>query len=202
LLHLLFVSIFALSVWVHWYKSISCLYLWDVLNFWQNCSDLTIWEGETFFSFTESEKSIQNNLKAQILFLYVFWLPFHKAHSSIQGWDIGLFFIFLSHTVRKGLHSGVVVSTVALQQEGSWFESQAFPLGVYACMRGFSLGTPASSNHPKNIHVRLIGESVSVHGRVFLWWTSDSSRVYPASHPMTAGIRSSPPATLNWIKRV
>ena len=27
------------------------------------------------------------------------------------------------------------------------------------CMRGFSPGTPASSHHPKNMHVRLIGDS-------------------------------------------
>ena len=30
---------------------------------------------------------------------------------------------------------------------------------------------------------------------IFLWWTGDLSRVYPASRPMTAGIGSSPTAT-------
>ena len=42
----------------------------------------------------------------------------------------------------------VVVSAVVSQQEGSWFESQKGVDGVCmfsSCMRGFSLGTPASS---------------------------------------------------------
>jgi len=37
---------------------------------------------------------------------------------------------------------------------------------------------------------------------VALWWTSDPSRVYPASRPMTAGIGSSPPRPNSWIKQV
>ena len=35
-----------------------------------------------------------------------------------------------------------------------------------------------------------------------LWWTSDLSRVYPASCTMTAGLRSSSPLTLTWIKGI
>jgi len=73
----------------------------------------------------------------------------------------------------------------------------------------FSLGTPASSHRPKT-NVRLIvdsklslGEIVTVDGCLsrsclcspVMDWRS-------ASRPMTAGIGSSPPTTLNWIKRV
>ena len=57
-----------------------------------------------------------------------------------------------------GLHSGVVVSTIASQQEGSRFNSRLEPFCVELarsvcslCMRGFSPGTPASSYRPKTL---------------------------------------------------
>ena len=43
-----------------------------------------------------------------------------------------------------------------------WILAGAFLCGVcmfYPCMRGFCPGTPASSHRPKNMHVRLIGDS-------------------------------------------
>ena len=73
------------------------------------------------------------------------------------------------------MHGGVVVSTVASQQEGSRFNSQLGPFCVeFACspvyawvLSGYSGFLPPS----KNMHVRLIGVSelslgvsVSVHG--------------------------------------
>ena len=109
-----------------------------------------------------------------------------------------------------GLHGGVVVSTVASQQEGSRFDRHLGPfcvslhvLFVYAwVLSGYSGFLPPS----KYMHVRLIGDSkivlsvsvsVSVHGclsRLSLCGPV-MSRVYPASRSMTAGIGSSPPAT-------
>ena len=73
-------------------------------------------------------------------------------------------------------HGGLVVSSVASQEEGSWFESRLgafyveFSCFPYACM-GFLLVTISASSHkPKNIHIKLIsdsklcvGVSVSVH---------------------------------------
>jgi len=44
-----------------------------------------------------------------------------------------------------------VVSTVASQQKGSWFE--------FACSPRVCGGSPASPLPSKNMHVRLIGES-------------------------------------------
>jgi len=95
------------------------------------------------------------------------------------------------------------------------FLAWAFLCGVCMSslwMHGFSLGTPASS---KNMHIRLIGVSKLSIGEsvwcmvvrlvclsVALWWTGNLSRMYPASRPMTAGIGSSSPVTLNWIKWV
>ncbi|KAI3366798.1 hypothetical protein L3Q82_009459, partial [Scortum barcoo] len=72
--------------------------------------------------------------------------------SVFQGWSE---IIFDRHEFQKGQHSGVVVSTVASQQEGSGFNPwlrQALLCGVCMfslCLRGFSLGTPASSHSPK-----------------------------------------------------
>ncbi|MEQ2237489.1 hypothetical protein ILYODFUR_023580, partial [Ilyodon furcidens] len=62
--------------------------------------------------------------------------------------------LFWFEILEAGLHGGAVGSTVALQQEGPGFASR---LGVFLhgvcmfspCMRGFSLGTPASSHSPK-----------------------------------------------------
>ena len=57
-----------------------------------------------------------------------------------------------------------MVSTVTSQQEGSWLESQLEPFSVHGvCMfspstSGFSLGTLAPPP-PKNMHVRLTGDS-------------------------------------------
>jgi len=75
---------------------------------------------------------------------------------------------------------------------------------------GFSLGTLAPPP-PKNMHVRLTGDS-KLRSKcepewlfslvlicVDLWRTGYLSSVYPASHPMTAGIGFSPPATLSWL---
>ena len=82
----------------------------------------------------------------------------------------------------------------------------------YPSKRGSSGFLPLS----KNMYVRLIGDSklslgvgVSVHGCVsrvsrlsLCGPVMDWRPVQPASHPMTAGIGSSTPATLKWIKRV
>ena len=73
------------------------------------------------------------------------------------------------------------------------------------CMRGFSPGTPASSHRPKNMHVRLIGDSklslgvsVSVCGcvsRLSLCGPVMDWRPVLSFRPMTAGIGCSSPAT-------
>ena len=67
----------------------------------------------------------------------------------------------------RSLANGAVVSTVASQQERPEFDVQvrAFPFGVcmfFLCLRGFSLGSPASSHSPKTRKLgasRLIGHS-------------------------------------------
>ena len=61
-----------------------------------------------------------------------------------------------------GLHSVVVVSTVASQQEGSWFESQLGPFCVvFACSPCVCVASLSGYFLPlsKNMHVRLIGVS-------------------------------------------
>ena len=81
------------------------------------------------------------------------------------------------------------------------------------CIWGFSPGTLASSHCPKAC---MLGWLMFLNWRqkracmviglvclcVALWWTGDLSGVYPASCPVTAGIGSSSPVTLSWIKRV
>ena len=62
--------------------------------------------------------------------------------------------IFISNDFTMELHGGVVVSTVASQQEGSRFK---FKLGVCMfspCVRGFSPGTLVSSHCPKTCMLR------------------------------------------------
>ena len=56
---------------------------------------------------------------------------------------------------NSGLHSGVVVSTVASQQEGSCFESQ---LGPFCVEYAWFLSECSSFLPPKNMYVRLIGD--------------------------------------------
>ena len=78
-------------------------------------------------------------------------------------------------------------------------------------LSGYSDFLPPS----ENMHVRLIGDSilslgvnVSVHGFVsrlslcgpVMDWRPVQG--VPASFPMTAGLGSSPPSALNWIKLV
>ena len=70
----------------------------------------------------------------------------------------------------------------------------------------WSLHVLESTEEPKNMHVRLIGDSkmsqgvsVSMDGClcVALQCTGDLSRVYPASCPMTAGLGSRPPVFIS-----
>jgi len=109
-----------------------------------------------------------------------------------------------------GLSGGVVVSTVASQQEGSvpgWglsvWNLHVLPMYVWV-LSGYSGFLPPSIN----MHVRLIGVSklslgVSVHGCLSLCGpVMDWRPVMGVPCQMIAGIGSSPPEALNWIKRV
>jgi len=71
-----------------------------------------------------------------------------------------------------GLHGGVVVSTVASQQEGSWFESQLGPFCVeFACSPHVCMGSlqvpwlpPTTQNCLSGDSKLSLGVSVSVAG--------------------------------------
>ena len=84
------------------------------------------------------------------------------------------------------------VSSVAAQQDGSWFKSQ---LGPLVCMLHVLSRYSGFLQPSKNMHVSLIG--VSVHGSSSLCGPMmDLSRA--ASQPMTAGIGSGPPRLDGW----
>ena len=79
---------------------------------------------------------------------------------------------------KTGQHGGLVVSTVASQQDGSLFKPWQGPFCVeFACSPP---GTPASSHNPKIGGSKLpVGMLVCVALR----WTGDLSRVNPCLSP-------------------
>jgi len=96
----------------------------------------------------------------------------------------------INNDLFRGLHGGVVVSTVASQWAGSRFDSQLRPFCVeFACSPRVCVGSllPLS----KNMHVRLIGDSklslgVSVCGCLSRLWPCDGLATCPGCTPPLA----------------
>lgn len=87
------------------------------------------------------------------------WYEQNVAH-ALLGISTGIwsFEFYVHNWLCMGLHGGVVVSTLASQQEGSGFESpvQPGPFCVACSPRvGFSPGSPASSHTPKTCRMGL-----------------------------------------------
>ena len=66
----------------------------------------------------------------------------YRMRPVLQGMNKQPTWSFWLEDLLHGMHGGVVVSTVASEQEGSWFVCSS-------CVHEFSLGTPASPHCPK-----------------------------------------------------